>query len=257
MNRRQFLATTVTAAAASTCSTAAESAAGACYELRVYYAAEGKLDALHARFRDHTCALFTKHGMTNIGYWTPLENPERKLYYILRHASRDAAKASWKAFIGDPDWKKAAAASEKDGKLVAKIESTFLTATDYSQEVKPAKHDPAQVFNLRIYTTTPGNLPRLHARFRNHTMKLFSRHGISHFGYWSLDAGQPGADNTLLYFISHPSAAACDESFKNFRADPDWTKVRDASEKEAGGSLTVPDGVQSILMDPTDYSPAS
>src|SRR2546425_429879 len=77
------------------------------YELRTYYAAPGKLDDLHARFRNHTMKIFEKHGMTNIGYWTPLDNPDRKLIYMLAFASRDAAKQAWKDFQADPDWQSA------------------------------------------------------------------------------------------------------------------------------------------------------
>src|SRR5258707_1571214 len=91
------------------------------YEMRVYYAADGKLDALHARFRDHTCKLFEKHGIANVGYWVPIDNPDRKLIYIVAHESREAADKSWKACIADPDWQKAYKDSEKDGKLVDKI----------------------------------------------------------------------------------------------------------------------------------------
>lgn len=159
--------------------------------------------------------------------------------------------------MADPEWKKAAAESEKAGPLVARVESTFLTTTSFSPPVTPEKHDPARVFELRIYTTGPGNLPKLHDRFRNHTVALFSRHGMNHFGYWKPDAGQPGADDTLIYLLSHTSKEACAASFKAFRDDPEWIAARDASEKAAGGSLTVKDGVKSILMAPTDYSPAS
>lgn len=103
------------------------------FEMRTYFANEGKLEALHARFRDHTCKLFEKHGMTNIGYWVPVgENPERKLVYILAYPSKEAREASWKAFQADEDWKKAKADSEKNGVLVAKVDSVFLTGTDYS-----------------------------------------------------------------------------------------------------------------------------
>ena len=103
------------------------------FEMRTYYAAEGKLDALNARFRDHTLKLFEKHGMTNIGYWVPVgDNPERKLVYILAYPSKEAREASWKAFGADEDWKKAKAESEKAGVLVGKVDSVFLTGTDYS-----------------------------------------------------------------------------------------------------------------------------
>lgn len=255
MNRRQFLATSAAAAAASNLS-AADAAGPICYELRVYYAAEGKLNALNERFRNHTCALFTKHGMTNLGYWMPVENPDRKLYYILSYPSREAREASWKAFMADADWKKAFEESEKNGKLVAKAESTFLHTTDYSPAVKPAKHGPTCVYELRTYTASPGNLERLNDRFRKHTVALFSKHGMEHFGYWSLDADQSGAADTLLYMLIHKSKDAMDASFKAFRGDPDWTAAREASEKAGGGSLTVKDGVKSVLMVPADYSPA-
>ena len=104
------------------------------YEMRTYTAAEGKFDAVNARFRDHTLKLFEKHGMKNVGYWTPSEGPlvGTTLVYILEHSSREAARASWAAFSKDPEWQKAKAASEVDGRIVAKAESVFLTATEYS-----------------------------------------------------------------------------------------------------------------------------
>src|SRR5206468_1303599 len=110
------------------------------------YAAPGKLDDLNARFRDHTLKIFEKHQMTSIGYWTPMENPERKLIYLLSFPSRDAAKKSWSAFLADPEWKAAAKASEANGRLVSKAVSIFLSATDYSPPVKPSPSTPARTF---------------------------------------------------------------------------------------------------------------
>src|SRR4051812_16423530 len=95
-------------------------------EMRVYYAAPGKLDALNARFRDHTTKLFTKHGITNVGYFVPVgDNPENKLVYFLAYPSKEAQEKMWKAFTTDPDWLKAKAASEANGKLVAKVVQKF------------------------------------------------------------------------------------------------------------------------------------
>jgi hypothetical protein len=104
------------------------------FELRTYYAAPGKMDALHKRFRDHTCKLFRKHGMEIIGFWSPTDSKEaeQKLIYLLAYPSREAADKAWKDFQDDPDWKEAKAASEKDGKLVDKVERVFLKGTDYS-----------------------------------------------------------------------------------------------------------------------------
>ena len=104
------------------------------YELRVYHANEGKLDALLARFRDHTVAIFNRHGMKSVAYWTPTDEPlkGRTLFYILKHPSREAAAANWKAFRDDPEWVKVSTASEVNGKLVEKVDSTYMTLTDFS-----------------------------------------------------------------------------------------------------------------------------
>lgn len=104
------------------------------YEMRTYTTLDGRLDALHARFRDHTNRIFVKHGMTLVGYWTPMEGPqaENTLVYILSYPSMEARKKAWDGFRNDPDWKKARAESERDGKIVEKVESVFLTPTDYS-----------------------------------------------------------------------------------------------------------------------------
>jgi len=104
------------------------------FELRTYTTSPGRLDALHARFADHTISLFERHGMTNIGYFVPQDAPlaENTLIYVLAHDSREAAKASWAAFVADPDWQKARAASISDGPIVIELESVFMDATDYS-----------------------------------------------------------------------------------------------------------------------------
>jgi len=101
------------------------------YELRTYTTNEGKLDHLHTRFREHTLQIFEKHGMKNIGYWIPVNTPNT-LTYLLQHESSAAAAESWKAFIADPEWQKVYAASIANGRLVSNIESTFMSATDYS-----------------------------------------------------------------------------------------------------------------------------
>jgi hypothetical protein len=104
------------------------------FEIRTYTAHEGRLEALHGRFRNHTMRYFEKHGMTNVGYWSPQDAPRSQdtLIYILAHPSREAAEKNWAAFRADPDWLKARAASEANGPLVAKSESIFMDATDFS-----------------------------------------------------------------------------------------------------------------------------
>jgi hypothetical protein len=228
-------------------------AAERCFELRTYHAAEGKLAALNDRFKHHTVGLFARHGMVNVAYWVPLENPERKLVYLLSYPDLAAREISWKGFLADPEWIAVKEASEAAGSLVTKIESRFLTLTDFSPEMKPGEGN--HTFEMRTYTATAGNLPNLLDRFRNHTVALFSKHGMKHFGYFTPAAGQPGAENTLVYFLAHASPEACKASFDAFRADPDWNQAKEESETAAGGSLTVPDGVKSLLLNATEFSP--
>ena len=224
------------------------------FEMRIYYAAPGKLDDLLARFKNHTTALFEKHGIQNIGYWVPLTNSDNKLVYLLAFPNREAREKSWKEFFADPEWQQVAKESEKNGKLVAKVDSIYLQPTDFSPTVKPDHTNPPRVFELRIYQATPGKLDNLLARFRDHTVALFKRHGMGQFGYFVPTEKNDGAGEKLIYILSHKDAEACAASFKAFRADPEWVKVK--ADTEANGSLTVPNGVQSTLMAPTDFSPA-
>jgi NIPSNAP len=105
------------------------------YELRTYTCYEGKLDALKARFRDHTIRIFKKHGIESVGYFVPQDGdrPKNTLIYILAHPSREAATKNWADFVADPEWKKVAAESEANGKIVQKIESIFMEPTEFSQ----------------------------------------------------------------------------------------------------------------------------
>lgn len=224
------------------------------YELRTYYAPPEKLENLHARFRDHTMKLFEKHGMTNLGYWVPIENPERQLIYLLSFPSAEAREKSWKAFGADPEWKKVQKESETRGPIVGKIDSVLLTATDYSPPFKLAGKAP-HVIELRTYTASSGNLDALNARFRDHTVKLFEKHGMTNVGYWTPAKGQKGEKDTLIYLLSHKSVDEAKKSFDRFRQDPAWTAARKASEEKAGGSLTAKDGVKSQFLKPTDYFP--
>ena len=104
------------------------------FEIRTYTTEPGKLPELLKRFREHTTRLFEKHGMTNIGYWVPADEPRSKntLIYILAHGSRAAAKKSWEGFQHDPDWIKIKTESEAGGKIVAKVESIYAEPTDFS-----------------------------------------------------------------------------------------------------------------------------
>ena len=223
-----------------------------CYELRIYTAAEGKLAAVNARFRDHTCKLFEKHGLTNVGYWVPVDAKDNRLIYVISSPNREAHKKSWQGFLNDPDWKKAYAKSTENGRLVAKIDSTFLSATDYSPAIKAAKVKGGRVFELRTYTTAENRLKNLHARFRDHTCKIFENHGMTNLAYWTPMDANKGKANTLTYLISHASRAQAGKNWRGFGGDPAWKKARAVSVKDGKILANRP---QSTYLKAVDYSP--
>ena len=112
----------------------AHAQSGKVYELRTYTAPDGKLGDLHARFRNHTIRIFNNHNMKSVAYFAPQDAPlsQNTLVYILEHPSREDAKKNWAAFQADPEWKKVSEESQKDGRIVSKVESMFMTTTDYS-----------------------------------------------------------------------------------------------------------------------------
>ncbi len=220
------------------------------FELRTYKAAPGKLDALNARFRDHTVRLFKKHGIESIGYWVPTDADDSKdtLIYVIKHDSRDAAAVSWKAFLADPEWKKAAAESGV-GKLAKRPDSVYMSLTNYSPKLTETGGEEDDIFELRTYQAAEGKLGKLDARFRDHTISLFAKHGIQSIAYWH-PTDEPQSADTLIYLIKHKSDQAAKVSWKAFGQDPDWKTA--AKESGVGKLAKRP---EAIYMKATDYSP--
>ena len=108
----------------------------------------------------------------------------------------------------------------------------------------------ARVFELRTYTAPEGKLAELHARFRNHTMRIFKKHGIENVVYFA-PQDPPMSENTLVYLIAHPSREAAKMNWAAFGKDPEWQKV--ANESQVNGKIVAK--VESVFLDPTDYSP--
>ena len=223
-----------------------------CYEMRIYTCEKGKLNDLMKRFRNHTTKLFEKHGMTNVGYWTPLDNPEEKLYYVMSYPNRSARDASWKAFMADTTWQRVMNESQVNGKIINKIESIFLKTTDFSPNNLQSSLN-APVWEFRVYTATPNNLETLLERFRGFTVNRFAEYGMTNKIYWTATDAEQGSDKMFYYFLTHPSQEAAKSAFDKFRADPEWIATRKASEVKGGGSLTVK--VESLFMVATDFSP--
>lgn len=220
------------------------------YEIRIYYPTPGKYAEIVDRFRQYTTKLFAKHGMENIGYWTPTDTTDKRLIYILAYPGREAREASWQAFGSDPEWKAVVAKTEANGKLVDHVDQIFMMESQLSPAVKTAAKTPERTFELRTYTANRGKLTNLITRFRDHTMKLFSKHDMTHIGYW-ITTEADGKQPKLIYILAHPSEAEGKQHFKEFAEDQDWIKARDAS--EVNGKLT--EKVESVYMKPTDYSP--
>ena len=226
-------------------------ASGEVYELRTYLTNPGKLDNLNARFRDHTVGLFKKHGIESVGYWVPTDQEKSKntLIYVIKHDSRDAAKASWKAFGSDPEWKKVAKKSQVDGKILAeRPDSVYMNATKYSPNWKNGEGGKQNVFELRVYKAAEGKLGKLDARFRDHTIGLFEKHGMKSVAYWH-PTDEPNSKDTLIYIIKHANQGAAVKSWKAFLADPKWKRAARAS---GVGRLAQPP--TATFMKPTDYS---
>jgi hypothetical protein len=223
------------------------------YELRTYTATPGKIENVISRFRDHTTRIFEKFGMVNVGYWIPMDAADgagEKIVYLLEHKSREAADASWRAFQADPEWQTVSKASEANGRIVAKVERLFLALTDYSPVPGPSATATPRVFELRTYTTPEDKLAALDARFRGGETALFAKSGMTGVAYFHPMDANRGAANTLVYLLVHPSREAAVASWAKFRADPEWVKMKELSEKD--GKLTTE--TKSMFLAPLDFS---
>jgi NIPSNAP protein len=113
-------------------------------------------------------------------------------------------------------------------------------------QAQAAKH----VYELRTYTAPEGKLGELHARFRDHTIRIFNKHGMKSVLYMT-PQDAPDSANTLIYVLEHPSREAAKKAWADFQADPEWVKV--AADSQVNGRIVSK--VVSVFGDPTDYSP--
>jgi hypothetical protein len=227
------------------------------YELRAIQAAPGKLEALHARLRDHQIPLLKEHGVFTQAVFVPAgENPLALVYLLTAADGQGPTEEGWTGFRKDPKWLKVIADTDSDGQLVAQERNQRLVTTFWSPQFKPGHADEPRVFELRTYMCPdPSKHAALMQRFHDHTMKLFEKHGMHNIVYWIPDK-EPESQQRLVYFLAHKSQEAAKASFAGFRADPDWLAAKKASEETAGGSLTVKEnGVVSEFLVPTEYSP--
>jgi hypothetical protein len=221
------------------------------YEMRTYTCHPNKRPDLIARFKNHTIKLFNKHGIKSVAYFIPSDTVQNSLTFILQYPSEQSRDILWNHFANDPEWKAAAAKSEANGKLVAKVDQTFMTMADeLSTRVAKTKKKQEKIFELRIYTCLPDRLDALTFRFRDHTRTLFERHGMQNIVYWK-SVEKNGQQPQLIYLLAHKSEKTAKASFDSFVADPDWIKARDAS--EASGKIVQ--NIESIYFKALPFSP--
>ena len=234
------------------------------YELRIYTTNYGKLPALHARFRDHTLGLFTKHGMENIVYWSVAEAARgekeiagNQLVYIIAHQSEAAREASWNAFRNDPDWRRVAAESERDGKILAeRPRSILMKATDFSEVIKGNKASDAapRLFELRQYNDGPDRVPGTVDRFASGEKDLFTKHGMETVSFW-----RATDDSAFIYLLAHQDRETARESWQGF--SPDFRQFMQAyrartQATQSGQQQRRRGGRNEVrYLVPTDYSP--
>ena len=209
----------------------------------------------------------------NLGHFVPVgDNPDHKLIFFLGSPDQPSASANWAAFLADEEWLKIKADSEpnSNGGLVARVENQFMGVTDYSPTPGPSKN--GGVFELRTYTSDMEKLLALHARFRDHTLGLFDKHGMRNIAYFApytpltqsfppVDPAETAsAQGQLVYMLGHDSVEAAGApgqggAWNDFIGD--FMPILLASHEAAGGSLTImpqDEGVKNEFLEATDYS---
>ena len=197
------------------------------FEMRTYTVHEGKMPDLIQRFQNHTRTLFTKHGIENVAYLLSEEEPDKQLTFIIGYPSASERDIRWNNFANDPEWKAVAAASEANGKIVQKVDQVFMVWAQGLNSRKISR--PSGIFQLRTYHLLPGKLDAIQTRFRDHTQALFEKQGLSNYPYW-ITVENEGVQSKLVYFLGHQNKEEFNAAFDRFRVDPEWIRVRDASE---------------------------
>lgn len=194
------------------------------FEFRSYYAAPGKLAALDKHL-EVACRLFPKHGLSVLGAWADEVGRGGRISYMWSCADEAARNAALLSFRGDAEWKAHMQEEMRvHGDVVARVENQLLATTAYS----PAPKHSGRIQELRVYHAMPGRLPEVNARFANHTLGFFEKHGIGVVGFWT---EVYGVSNRLVYLTSFDSLAEREKRWGSFVTDPAWAKVRAETEK--------------------------
>lgn len=224
-----------------------QSAESRLFELRTYHTSDGKLDALHARFRDCATRMFEKHGITNLGYWTPADANGSRIVFLLAYPNEAARDASWSGLAIDPDWRKCRRETERDGRLVERIEELLLVPTADCPVVAPTRGEEPRAFEVRTYTT------KLDDRTHHHTICEKYREAL--VGCWTATTTRPSGEVTHVYLLAHdrpiverqvPDAGLAARYHISTTGGP-GPRIRPRPISDDGGI--------GLVLQPTDYSP--
>ncbi len=231
------------------------------YELRIYVANPGKLEALHDRFRNHTLKLFEKHGMENIIYWDVVEGDKsdgdrakNMMIYIIAHKDEASREASWKAFGADPEWQEARKKSEEAGKILAEDPIAILMKDVPFSPVDEAisKEDAApRLYELRQYKDGPARVPYTVDRFGSGEVELFQKAGMQTLKFW-----RATDDSAFIYLLAHQDRDASKKSWEAFMTSfRPFMKAYNDSGKGPPSDAARGNGIEVRFLKPTDYSP--
>ena len=218
------------------------------FEIRKYYANEGKLPDLIKRFEDHTMRLFEKSGMENIVYLVPVENTDNSMTYILGYPDEKSRDIMWGKFGNDPEWQKAKKESEVNGGLVKSVDQTFMKLAQGLNDTP--KSQTSGIFQLRTYTCFDGRLDNLITRFKDHTQDLFEKQGLRNYPYW-VTVEKDGSQPKLVYLLADKDQTSFERDFQNFAKDPAWVKAKGNS--EADGKIV--EKVDAVFFKTLPFSP--
>lgn len=218
------------------------------FELRTYHVPDGKLDPLHARFRDHATHLFGKYGIASLGYWTPSDAGDSRVVFLLAYPNAEARAASWAALVTDAEWRKARRESELYGRLVERIEELILVPTADCPVVAPTRSDKPRSFELRTYTTKTGD--------QSSHKALCEKFHDSLVGCWTAAAPGAAGETTHVYLLARERPATEKRAPEVVHSD------RFRISTTGGGPVpsvrprsAASDGGKGLVLQPTDYSP--
>jgi len=226
-------------------------AAASYYELRIYAVTSNKLDAVLERFRDTVEPVRRKHGIVTVGYWSaPGTTNGGTFAYLMAAASKEELQKQEKQFGADPQFKDGYAASnKKHGKTVDKIDS-LPQAVDATAKFDFAAAAKPRVFDLRVYSVLPGKLDAFRARWRDHAVPIYARHGMQSLGWWVSDKKDAVGNDQLICLLAGDSLESLHQSIAVFHKDPNWQHVEKETERD--GKLRS--GVAAFKLTSTDFS---